>query len=291
VHVVTGRTWVGFGGSSTSVVLADDGGRTEVAADAVVLALGGASWPRLGSDGAWVPLLREIGVDVATIRAHNMGVLTNWSQQMSRHAGEPLKRIALSFGGVTHRGEALVTRAGLEGGVFYAVSGAIRDALIVASAHAGTPRPVLTIDLRPDFDDGVLAARLAKVDRKSSLSNAVRKAAQLSPVATTLLREGHGVALPRDAAALSAAIKAVPIEPIGVAGLDRAISSSGGVMRTSVDDRLMLKVRPGVFVCGEMLDWDAPTGGYLLQATFATAAVASEGADRWLADNMARSSA
>lgn len=236
---------------------------------ATLLALGGASWPRLGSDGGWVPLLRERGVPVMPFRPANMGVVMDWSAPMRRFAGTPLKRIALSCGAVRVRGEAVVTSDGLEGGAVYAIAAAVRSGL-----EAGGPVP-LTVDLRPDLDAAQLARKLEAVPERYSIANRLRKGAALSPVAATLLREAGP--LPSGAAALAARIKAVSLAVTGTSGLERAISSAGGIAWDGVDDRFMLRDLPGVFACGEMLDWEAPTGGYLLQACFATGLAAAEG--------------
>lgn len=247
-----------------------------VTADATVLALGGASWPRLGSDGAWVAPLAAAGIAVTPLAAANCGVLVAWSEHVRRFAGQPLKRIAVGISGRRARGEAVITSRGLEGGAIYALSAALREAL----AHGGSA--ALSVDLRPDLDAAALAERLARARGKQSLSNVLRKAAALSPPAIALLRESFAGALPSDALTLAAAIKSVRLEVTGLAGLQRAISTAGGVAFAAVDDSFMLADHPGVFVAGEMLDWEAPTGGYLLQATFATASAAAGGVNAWL---------
>jgi len=230
---------------------------------ATVLALGGASWPRLGSDGGWTGLLS----DVAPFRPSNMGFHVDWSPHFSeRFQGLPLKRVALGFAGETRRGEAMVTRDGIEGGVVYALSGALRDAI----ARDGSA--LLHVDLRPDLDQAKLAARLS--GRGMSLSNQLRKQAGLSPVAVGLVQEARHAG---DATPLPALIKALPLRLTGTQGLERAISSAGGLRFGAVDAHSMLHERPGVFVAGEMLDWEAPTGGYLLQACFSTGVAAARG--------------
>jgi uncharacterized flavoprotein (TIGR03862 family) len=253
-------------------------GRVVVDANATVLALGGASWPRLGSDGGWVDVLVEAGIAVAPLRPANCGFVVHWSDVFrSRFEGQPLKRIGLSFGGQSVRGEAVITQTGLEGGGVYALSGALRDA-IAASGEA-----ILQIDLRPDLTQAELERRLGAPRGKQSLSTFLRKTAKLSPAATGLLREADATsALPSDAAALAARIKAVRIGLLGVGPIARAISSAGGVPFDEVDAHLMLRRRPGTFIAGEMLDWEAPTGGYLLQAAFATGTAAGNGALLWL---------
>lgn len=247
--------------------------------DAVVLALGGASWPRLGSDGRWREPLEAEGVEVAPFRPSNVGFDVAWSEVFAeRFAGQPLKPVALTFGETTVRGEAMATRYGLEGGAVYALSAPLRDAI----ERDGTA--TLTVDLRPDLTIEALAGRLAKGRGKDSASNWLRKAAGLSPVAVGLLREIPGE-LPAGADKLARRIKAVRLTLTGVQGLARAISSAGGVRLDGVDERLMLKTLPGVFVAGEMLDWEAPTGGYLLQASLASGVVAAEGVLDWLAED------
>ncbi len=251
-------------------------GEVATQADAVVLALGGASWPRLGSDGGWVEAIAKRGIGIAPLRPANCGFVVQWSDVFrSRFQGQPLKRIELSFGGRVVRGEALITQTGLEGGGIYALSGALRDA-ISASGEA-----ILQIDLRPDLTQAELQRRLGAPRGKQSLSTFLRKAAKLSPAAIGLLREVD-TAPPADAAALAARIKGMPIRLVGVAPIARAISSAGGVAFDEVDAHFMLRRRPGTFVAGEMLDWDAPTGGYLLQAAFATGAAAGHGVLQWL---------
>lgn len=244
--------------------------------DAVVLALGGASWPRLGSDGAWRPRLEAEGVAVEPFRPSNVGFDVAWSEVFAdRFAGQPLKPVAMTHGDRTVRGEAMVTRYGLEGGAVYALSAALREAV----ARDGTA--TLIVDLRPDLSIEALAGRLAKPRGKDSATNWLRKVAGLSPVAVGLLREIPGD-LPAGADKLARRIKAVRLTLTGAQGLERAISSAGGVRLDQLDEGLMLRALPGVFAAGEMLDWEAPTGGYLLQASLASGAAAAEGVIGWL---------
>ena len=243
--------------------------------DAVVLALGGASWARLGSDAAWIPTLEDAGAAVAPFRPANVGFDIAWSPLFrDRFAGQPLKVVALSHAGRTVRGEALIAAYGIEGGAIYALSADLRDAVTRDGSAA------LTIDLRPDQSLDALTRRLAKPRGKDSQSNWLRKAVHLDPMAVALLREAGP--LPTDPALLAARIKGVSLTLTGVQGLSRAISSAGGMTLDAVDDHLMLKTLPGVFIAGEMLDWEAPTGGYLLQASFASGVAAAQGASRWL---------
>ncbi|WP_315781025.1 TIGR03862 family flavoprotein [Bradyrhizobium sp. SZCCHNPS1003] len=251
-------------------------GLRAITADATVLALGGASWPRLGSDGGWVSLLAAKGVAIAPLRPANCGFTVAWSDIFrGRFEGQPLKGIALSFADRSVRGEAIVTRDGIEGGAVYALSAELREAIAL------TGGAILHVALRPDLATADLITRLSAPRGKQSFSNVLRKAVQLSPVAIGLLQEAakaHGLSLsslPPDR--LAALINAVPLKLTGTAGLARAISSAGGIAHDELDADYMLKRLPGVFAAGEMLDWEAPTGGYLLQASFATGAAAGRG--------------
>lgn len=243
--------------------------------DAVVLALGGASWPRLGSDGAWTDGLEA---PLSPFRAANAGFACGWTPLFrARFAGAPLKAVELAFDGVRVRGEAMVADYGLEGGAVYALSAALREAV----ARDGSA--LLRLDLRPDMDRDDLVRRLARNPQgvKLSISNRLRRAG-FAPVEIGLLREAAGRELPVGAEALAGLVKALPLRLGAMRGLERAISSAGGVRLEALDAALMLSRRPGVFLAGEMLDWEAPTGGYLLQAAFASGVVAARGALRWL---------
>ncbi|OKO87228.1 NAD(FAD)-utilizing dehydrogenase [Bradyrhizobium sp. NAS80.1] len=257
------------------------GGAPAIAADATVLALGGASWPRLGSDGGWTTILADKGVSIAPLRPANCGFTVAWSDVFrARFEGQPLKGIALTFGPHSLRGEAIVTQAGIEGGAIYALSAELREA-IAAKGEA-----VLHLALRPDVGRAELVRRLSASRGKQSFSNFLRKAAQLAPVAVGLLQEariGAGQSLSAmPPAQLAELINAVPIKLAGTAPIARAISSAGGVSFDETDADFMIRKLPGVFAAGEMLDWEAPTGGYLLQASFATGAAAGRGVLRWL---------
>jgi uncharacterized flavoprotein (TIGR03862 family) len=265
--------WTGWMADGALAFETPDGPVT-VEADATLLALGGASWPRLGSDGGWAERLRAKGVELVPFSASNCGVEIAWSEiTRNRFAGTPLKTIALSLGEERVEGELILARYGLEGGAVYALSGPIRTAL-------ETGPLTLTLDLRPHLDADALAAKLAKAKKGQSLSNTLRKAG-LSPQAVSVLRDA-APDLPRDPLGLAALIKAVPLTVTAQRGLERAISSAGGIARHAVDERFMLTALPGVFAAGEMLDWDAPTGGYLLQASFATGLAAARGIEDWL---------
>ena len=239
-------------------------------ADSVVLALGGASWPRLGSTGGWTALLPD--VEISPLRPANCGFTVGWSAHFAeKFAGTPLKRITLSCGDVTVPGELMITKDGIEGGAVYAVSALAREMI----ARDGTAE--LRLDLRPDFSAEALAARLAG-GGSESLSTRLRKRAGLSPVAIGLVQEARhaGVEAP-----LAGLIKSLPLRLLAPSGLERAISTAGGIKLTELDEHLMLRRHPGVFVAGEMLDWEAPTGGYLLQACLATGRAAGQGVLNW----------
>ena len=268
VRLALRHDWRGWRGDA--LLFDNPEGEYLVTPDATILAMGGASWPKLGSDGSWIAHLP----DIAPLRPSNCGIHIGWSARLvDRFAGSPLKNIALTVDGERVPGEAVLTWRGLEGGAVYAVSPLLRDRL-----DAGRPA-TLAIDLKPGLSVDALAARLAKARKGDSLANVLRKAARLDPLATAILREGD---VARDPATLAAQIKAVPLDVTGVAGLERAISTAGGVRFDALDERLMLRARPGTFVAGEMLDWEAPTGGYLLQASFATGVWAARGAIDYL---------
>ena len=245
--------------------------------DAVVIALGGGSWPRLGADGSWTDILGTRGIGIAPLRSANSGFLVAWSDLFrERFEGEPLKGIALSFGDLSVRGEMTITHGGVEGGAVYALSAPLRDAILT------TGEAVLHVALRPDMSHADLAKRLSAPRKKQSLSTYLRKQAALPPVAIGLLQEATIASDLRPSAMspkeLASFVNAVPVRLTGVASLDRAISTAGGISFGEIDAHYMLRKLPGVFVAGEMLDWEAPTGGYLLQACFATGAAAGRGA-------------
>jgi uncharacterized flavoprotein (TIGR03862 family) len=278
-----GRLWTGWDESGALRFAIRDGGEEIVKPRATLLALGGASWPRLGGDGAWVELLEQKGVAIAPLRPANAGFSVVWSPLMrERFAGQPLKRIALSFASRRVAGEAMIDADGIEGGAVYALSDPLREAI------ARDGEAILTVDLRPDLTETELAIRLAKRRAGETLSNHLRKAAGLSPVATAVLREAASGPLPAEPDALARLIKGAPLRLTGMASLARAISTAGGILASEVDEDFMLKRLPGSFIAGEMLDWEAPTGGYLLQACFATGVAAAEGIERFLTTRHAR---
>lgn len=276
VALLAGRRWAGWSDDGGLVFATGDGGRDRVRPDATLLALGGASWPRLGSDGGWVDLLAARGVTVAALAPANGGFTVDWSQTLrERFAGAPLKRIVVRHGDSQATGEAMIDAQGLEGGAVYAMSADLRAAIRRDGAAA------ITLDLRPAVEQGRLAERLARRRQGETLSNHLRKAAGLSPAAIAVLRE-NGMRLPEEPAALAGLIKAAPLRLTGMAPIARAISSAGGVAFDELDERFMLRRLPGTFVAGEMLDWEAPTGGYLLQACFSTGVAAAAGIAAWL---------
>ncbi len=239
-------------------------GRLTLRARTVLLALGGASWPRLGSDGAWVPVLADRGVQVRAFQPANVGFAVRWGEPMARHFGLPVKGVALMAGGARTSGEFVISARGVEGGGIYSLSSRIRDGA------------TLTLDLAPDRSLADLAARLARPRGRDSQSNHLRKALGLDPVRLALLHE-WGRPLPEDPGALARLIKALPARLEGPRPLAEAISSAGGIARESLSDALELVGLPGVFAAGEMLDWEAPTGGYLLTTCLATGRHAAAG--------------
>ncbi len=241
--------------------------------DATLLALGGASWPRLGSDGGWMEFLAAAGVPLAPLAPTNCGFIAPWSDYFSsRFAGQPLKPVAVTHGNITRQGEAMITRDGIEGGAIYALSALMRDAIV----RDGEAR--ITLDLRPAMTHAQLVQKLGSGRGSKSLSSYL-KSAGFSPLAVALLYE----TIPAEALAamhadtLAAALKALPLTLSATTGIARAISSAGGIRRDGVAEDFMLRNMPGVFAAGEMLDWEAPTGGYLLQACFSTAVAAAHG--------------
>jgi len=268
---------LGRGGTRLLTFEGPDGAPATVEADAVVLALGGASWPRVGSDGRWVETLRGEGVSVSDLRAANSGFAVEWSATfVERFSGMPVKNVRLSCGEAWSRGEAVVTDTGLEGGGIYALGPSIRGRLDF-DGYAE-----LLIDLQPDRTVEQVATRLAKRRPKDSVSSVLSRTGGVSGVGIGLMREATQNRLPWSTDALAGLIKQVPIRLTGAEPIGRAISTAGGVAFEEIDERFMLVRRPGVFVVGEMLDWEAPTGGYLLQATFSTAVAAAAGVREWL---------
>ncbi len=262
-HGVTLKTrWRWQGWDSDQFIFDTPDGRCLVDPKVTVLALGGASWARLGSDGAWARYLPDA---VAPFAPANMGFVVSWSPHMTRFWGQPVKSTMLRAGALTSRGEFIISSKGIEGGGIYAVSAAVRD---------GAP---LTLDLAPDWTLDRLRAALSRRRKKETLTNHLRKALRFDQVHIALLSE-FGRPFPDDLARL---IKALPIRHEGPRPMDEAISTAGGVRFDALTDDLMLRDRPGVFCAGEMLDWEAPTGGYLITGCLATGRRAAAGAVRY----------
>ena len=270
--------WCGWDEHGALRFTTPDGEHT-VRADAVILALGGGSWPQLGSDGAWVSLLAHRGAQIAPLRPSNCGFDIAWSDHFrQRFVGEPLKSIAATFGDVRKQGECVITEHGIEGGLIYALSPALRDEI----EHKGSA--TLQLDLLPDWSlqrvqDEVLHPRGAR-----SLSSHLQSRLGLKGVKANLLREVLSAEQMNDATLLAATIKSLPLRLNAARPLSEAISSAGGVTFAALDKNLMLIKSPGIFCAGEMLDWEAPTGGYLLTACFASGRAAAAGALVWLKD-------
>ncbi|MFZ4761780.1 MAG: TIGR03862 family flavoprotein [Alphaproteobacteria bacterium] len=251
--------------------------------DATLLALGGASWPRLGSNGQWLDILLKDNIEIAPLRPANCGFIVPWSDYFSqRFAGQPLKPIAITHEGITRQGEAMITAQGIEGGVIYALSASLRDA-IEAKGSA-----LLQLDLRPSMTLEALTQKLHTHRGRKSLASFLRSVG-FSSLAISLLHEVTApeqlkLASPANLAApanLATMLKNLPLTLTANAGMARAISSAGGIKQVAMTEDFMLKARIGVFAAGEMLDWEAPTGGYLLQACFSTAVAASGGIIRY----------
>ncbi|MBC9246071.1 TIGR03862 family flavoprotein [Paracoccus sp. 11-3] len=259
--------WVGLAGGFH---FATPDGDAMLQPDVTVLALGGASWPGLGSDAAWVPTLQQAGVSIAPFRPANMGFHVAWSAPMKKVVGQAVKGVAIHAGNLIGRGEWVISQAGIEGGGIYELAAAIRD---------GMPA---TVDLAPDVDHVSLAARFARPKGKLSLGNWLRRVLG-DPVKVALLLE-WGQPLPDDPAGWAARTKALPLQHAGPMPIDRAISSAGGIAWSAVTPELELRALPNVFVAGEMLDWEAPTGGYLLTGCIALGRHAGRAAARRLAE-------
>ena len=269
-----------------SLFSSPDGSRVEVESDVIMLALGGASWPRVGSDGGWVGVVRRADVKVNDLRPANCGMRVVWTPHFAdRFAGVPLKNVAIEFGGVRIRGDAMITEHGIEGGPIYALAAALRDAI------ARDGRSTMVIDIHPDLSLDQLIERLHRRRAKDSVTTYLRRAIDLAPVSISLLREATRNRVPTGPRELAELVKAVPLIIESTMPIGRAISSAGGISLDEIDASFMLHRVPGTFVAGEMLDWEAPTGGYLLQASFSTAVAAARGAIDWLAATSATISA
>lgn len=284
VHFHMRHRWQGWSGGG-ELSFANSTGELPIKADAVILALGGGSWPQLGSTGTWQAMLVQRNIEVVPLRPANCGFEVAWSEYFSqRFAGQPLKAVRLNFSnahGVTfsQTGELMLTEYGLEGGLIYACSALVRDEI----AAAGSAR--IYLDLCPDRDISNISIRLSMPRGKASLANHLRKRLNLEGAKSALLREALSSTDIQNSEILAGRLKALPVSLLATRPLAEAISSAGGVGFSGLDSQLMLNRMPGTFCAGEMLDWEAPTGGYLLTACLATGRTAGLGALRWLRQN------
>ncbi|MCW8154993.1 TIGR03862 family flavoprotein [Stutzerimonas stutzeri] len=281
VQLHTRQRWLGWDEQGALRIVGPEG-ETRVEADATLLALGGGSWARLGSDGAWVPLLQNRGITIAPLQPANCGFeVAGWSAHLiEKFAGAPLKTVSLALpGAAPRRGEFVLTASGIEGSLVYALSSPIRETINRDGAATAL------LDLLPDRSQAQVADALAKPRGSQSMAKHLHRQLKLDGVKAALLRELTDAATFQQPQALAAAIKALPIRLLRPRPLDEAISSAGGVPFEVLDDNLMLRQLPGVFCAGEMLDWEAPTGGYLLTACFASGRASAEGMLRWLRDH------
>ncbi len=278
VQIHTRHRWLGFGPDGHRLQTPD--GEISIAPDAALLAFGGASWPRLGSDGRWTEGLSDTGVAISPFKPGNCGFDVAWSETFrERFAGEPVKSVAVTSAAGHSQGEFVVSQHGVEGSLVYAHSAVLRDALITQG------QADLVLDLAPGRNATRLARDFSRQDAKASFANRLRKGAGLEGVKAALLREVQPDANRLEPEDLASLIKALPIPLLRPRPIEEAISSAGGVEWGSVTEDYMLKSVPGLFVAGEMVDWEAPTGGYLLTACMATGLAAAKGIDRWLTGN------
>jgi uncharacterized flavoprotein (TIGR03862 family) len=283
VHFHMRHHWLGWDAQGRELQFSTESGQVATRVDATLLALGGASWKRLGSDGAWQSVLRAAGVDVAPLLPANCGFDAEWSPHFrERHAGQPVKTVIGSCttpdGSVLLRqGEFVVTESGVEGGLVYALSAALRDAIAVAGVAT------LYLDLAPGKSMERIQAELACSRGSRSVSSHLQSRAGIAGIKAALLREVLGRDGIGDMARVATAVKSLPVRLVAARPVDEAISSAGGVRFDAMDDSLMLRALPGVFCAGEMLDWEAPTGGYLLTACMASGRQAAQGVLEWLA--------
>ena len=275
--------WTGWAPDG-ALTFASPEGAVTATPTATVFALGGGSWKRLGSDGAWAALFEQAGIEVAPFRPSNCGFTVDWSDRMrEQFAGAPVKGVRLSAGGQATREEFAVTARGVESGGVYTLSATLRDEIEAAGSAT------LWLDLLPDMSAEEIAKRLAAAPAKQSLSNRLRKAVKITGVKAALLVECAEREALNDPARAAEAIKALPLKLTGTVPLDEAISTAGGLAWNALDDQLMLKSMPGHFCAGEMIGWDAPTGGYLITACMATGRAAGRGVLDWLLQARARS--
>ncbi len=282
VRIHTRQRWLGWD-EHGALRIAGPQGETQVEADATLLALGGGSWARLGSDGAWVPSLQNRGIAIAPLQPANCGFeVAGWSEHLrEKFAGAPLKTVSLALPGEAPRkGEFVLTATGIEGSLVYALSAPIRNTINRDGAAT------VLLDLLPDRTLTQIASALARPRGSQSMAKHLHRQLKLDGAKAALLRELTDATTFQAPQALAAEIKALPIRLVRPRPLDEAISSAGGVPFEELDEGLMLRRLPGVFCAGEMLDWEAPTGGYLLTACFASGRAAAEGMLRWLRANV-----
>lgn len=284
--------WVGWGASGTSLKFSTPDGNVSVQVDAVVLALGGGSWARLGSNGAYLPLLAARGVAIAPLRPANCGFSVAWSDYWHRNlsprfAGQPVKNLmgaCVDVDGrvIKRQGELVVTGHGLEGGLIYALSAPLRDSIDIRGSAQ------ITLDLTPAQTLDTLIAKLNCGRGRDSFSNHLRRRVGLTGIKAALLREFSTINELTDPLQIAMYIKALAIPLVAPRPLDEAISSAGGIGLSALNENLMLNALPGVFCAGEMLDWEAPTGGYLLTACCASGRASGQGVLGWLKGGMSR---
>ncbi|HED4877412.1 TPA: TIGR03862 family flavoprotein [Stenotrophomonas maltophilia] len=282
VRLHVNHRWLGWG-EDGALRFATENGALDVRADATVLALGGGSWPQLGSDGAWVPVLQARAVDIAPLQSANCGFDVAWTPFFAqRHAGAPLKPVVAHWHGLdgeprSLQGECVASEYGIEGSLIYALSAELRDT-INRDGHA-----TLWLDLVPGRDEARLQADLSQPRKGRSFGEHLRRQAGLDAVKTALIFETLGKDAGNNLAAVVTTLKRLPLRLLRPRPMAEVISTAGGVRLGALDDDLMLRALPGVFCAGEMLDWEAPTGGYLLTACYASGLRAAEGVTGWLA--------
>ncbi len=281
VRIHVRHRWLGWD-SNGGLLLVNRDGEFSVKPEATILALGGASWPQLGSDGAWVPWLQSIGVNIAPLQSANCGFEVDWSEHLrSKHAGAPLKTVALTFTNlqgrtVSRNGEMIIGANGVEGSLIYAFSRQLREYLNV---HG---KATFTLDLAPGYDAGRLLAEVGHPRGSRSISGHLKNRIGIAGIKMGLVHEVLSKEQLADVTTLAATIKSLPITVRATRPIADAISTAGGVCFSSLDKNLMLTARSGVFVAGEMIDWEAPTGGYLLTACLGTGLSAAVGALEWM---------
>ena len=271
VRFETNWRWVGL---EDGAVFDTPEGRQVVQAKATVLALGGASWSRLGSDGAWAGILAGHGVELAPFKPANMGFIVDWSKHMEPHFGAPIKPVRLRFGKAETRGEFVISRKGVEGGAVYNLSAALRDGMTDEGVD-------MLVDLLPDLPMPMLAEKVRSTRGKQSLGNFLRKTVGIRGAKAALFFENEQARLVDNPFDLAGLLKALPVHLKAARPMDEAISTAGGVAYAAMDEGLMLNALPGVFCAGEMLDWEAPTGGYLLTGCLATGRAAGMAAAKF----------